>query len=494
MGSDALCSTGIPGLDTILRGGLPTNRFYSIEGRAGTGKTTLGLRFLIEGVRRGERVLYISLSETQSELQSVAEAHGWSLDGISVVDLSTVQQLVAPAQSTVFHSAEVELNQATHVLIKRIEEVAPTRIVFDSLFELRLLAQAPIRYRRQMLALKQVLASRSCTVLLLEDAGAVHSDMQIENMVNGVIILEATKTEYGSQRRRLSITKLRGVNYFGGSHDLVIKKGGLVVFPRLVAEARSADYPRGRISSGIANLDALLGGGLDRGTSSLLMGPAGAGKSIIATQYAHATAERGDRVLILSFEESTRNLIERAGNLGVPIDAHVASGMITIVPVDPAELTPGELAHLVIEHVERNGTKLVVIDSLNGYLQAMPHEQFLILHLHELLAVLGCRGVVTILVLAEHGLVSEMETPANVTYLADTVVILRYFEALGSVRKAISVIKKRNGPHENTIRELMIANSRLTIGQPIADYQGVLTGIPHVRTGTSDGHPAAPRS
>ncbi len=474
----AMCSTGIEGLDAILAGGLPCNRMYAIEGTAGLGKTTLALQFLMEGAQRGEKGLYISLSETKAELESAARSHGWSLDDVAVVDMSTLQQLAAPAQSTVFHSSEVELNQATKALIKKIEDADPSRIVFDSLFEMRLLAQSPIRYRRQMLALKQVFGLRKCTVLLLEDTSLVSADMQIANLVNGVIQLESMKTEYGSERRRLSITKLRGVNFIGGSHDYVIRKGGLQVFPRLIAYDRSTDYPTGIASSGLKNLDALLGGGLNRGTSSLVLGPAGSGKSIIVTQFAYAAAERGDRVLVLSFEESTRNMMERAKILGVPLDQHVADGIVTIMQIDPADSTPGELAQVVMKRVEKHDVKVVVIDSLNGYLQAMPQEQFLILHMHELLAHLGRQGVVTLMILAQHGLVIDMTTPVDVTYLADTVVLLRYFELNGHVRKAISVVKRRNGPHENTIREMSIVNNRLVIGEVIEGFQGLLTGPP----------------
>lgn len=478
MTTSTVCSTGIEGLDAILAGGFPRERMYAIEGTAGVGKTTLALQFLMEGVHRGEKGLYISLSETNPELASVARSHGWSLDDVAVVDMSALQQLSAPSQSTVFHSSEVELNQATKALIKKIEEANPSRIVFDSLFEMRLLAQSPIRYRRQLLALKQVFGARFCTVLLLEDTTLVPSDMQIANLVNGVIQLETTKTEYGSERRRLSVTKLRGVNFIGGSHDYVIRKGGLQVFPRLIAYDGLIDYPKGIASSGLENLDALLGGGLSRGTSSLILGPAGSGKSIIVTQFAYAAAKRGDRVLILSFEESTRNMMERAKLLGVPLDQHVADGLVTIMQIDPADVTPGELAQVVVQRVENHDVKVVVIDSLNGYLQAMPQEQFLILHMHELLSFLGRQGVVTLMILAQHGLVIDMSTPVDVTYLADTVVVLRYFEIHGHIRKAISVVKRRNGPHENSIREMSIASNRLVIGEKIEGFQGVLTGPP----------------
>ncbi|HYE06730.1 MAG TPA: ATPase domain-containing protein [Planctomycetota bacterium] len=478
MSDAALCSTGIAGLDAILDGGLPRDRLSAIEGPAGVGKTTLGLQFLLEGVRRGEKGLYISLSETKAELQAVARSHGWSLDGLAVVELSSLQQMAQPVQSTVFHSSELELNHITQSLIRTIEEAEPRRVVFDSLFELRLLAQAPIRYRRQLLALKQFFAERSATVLLLEDRTSVHPDMQVDNMVNGVIRMESLKTEFGAERRRLSIVKMRGAGFTGGNHDYLIRKGGMEVFPRLITVTDDTGYAKANVSSGIPNLDALVGGGLARGTSSLVMGPAGCGKSIIVTQFAHAAAERGDGVMILSFEESTRNLLERARLLHMPLDAHVAAGRVVIMPIDPAELTPGELASRVMERIVRDDVRMVVIDSLNGYLQAMPQEQFLVLHLHELLSHLGRHGVVTLMVLAQHGLIHSIMTPADVTYLADNVIVVRYFEALGRVRKAISVVKKRNGPHENTIRELSIADSRLVIGDVVQGLQGVLTGVP----------------
>jgi circadian clock protein KaiC len=472
-----ICSTGISGLDKILGGGLPRDRLYAIEGPSGVGKTTLGLQFLFEGVRLGEKVLYITLSETKAELAAIAASHGWSLEGIAIVELTSLQQFSASEQSTVFHSSEIELNHATRALAQLIGQADPRRIVFDSLFELRLLAQAAIRYRRHMLALKQLLAPRAVTVLLLEDPGTIPPDMRIDNMVNGVIRLEALKTEYGAERRRLSVVKLRGVGYRSGNHDYVIRKGGLQVFPRLVASADSSDYPKGRVSGGLANLDTLLGGGLDRGTSTLIIGPAGSGKSLLSAQFAFAAAQRGDRVLILSFEESTRNLLARCAALGMPLEEHVAQGRVRVVQIDPAELTPGEVAVIVTDHVHA-GFGMVLIDSLNGYLQAMVQEQFLVLHLHELLAQLSRLGAVTLLVLAQHGLVDSIVTPADVTYLADTVIVLRYFEAVGRVRKAISVVKKRNGPHENTIRELSVTDGRLAIGDEIAGFQGIFTGIP----------------
>ena len=474
----APCSTGVPGLDTVLNGGLPRNRMYVIEGTAGVGKTTLGLQFLLEGLSQGEQGLYISLSETQSELATVAESHGWSLDGIAVVELSSLQEMTAPVQNTVFHSSELELNHATAALIEQIEAVDPRRVVFDSLFELRLLAQSPFRYRRQMLTLKQLFAPRACTVLLLEDITMVQGDMQIANMANGVIRMESTKTEYGAERRRLSVIKLRGVSFIGGYHDYLVGTGGVVVFPRLVASERSITYQTERVSCGQPNLDRLLGGGLDRGSSSLLVGAAGCGKSIVATQMAYAAAERGERVLMLSFEESSRRLTERAALLGLPLDDHIAEGRVIITQVDPSELTPGELAAQVTTQVRQSEAQMVVIDSLNGYLQAMPHEQFLILHLHELLAFLNHHGVVTVMILAQHGLIADIVTPADVTYLADSVIVLRYFEAVGQVRKAISVLKKRNGPHENNIRELLIGDGRVAIGAVIEGFQGVLSGMP----------------
>lgn len=475
-----ICSTGIAGLDTILGGGLPRDRMYAVDGASGVGKTTLGLQFLFEGVRRGEKVLYIALSETKTELDAITRSHGWSMDGVTVIELTSLQQLSASEQSTVFHSSEFELNHVTKALAEQIERADPRRVVFDSLFELRLLAQAAIRYRRQMLALKQLFAPRSVTVLLLEDPGMVPADMHIDNMVNGVIRMEAIKTEYGAERRRLSIVKLRGVGYTSGSHDYVIRKGGLQIFPRLIALAESSDYQQGRVSGGIENLDKLLGGGLDRGSSSLLVGPAGCGKSILTAQFAFAAAERGERVLMLSFEENTRNLLERATSLGMPLAGHVESGLVKIIQIDPAELTPGELAVTVTTQVVNEGVALVIIDSLNGYLQAMQQEQHLILHLHELLSHLGRLGVVTLMVLAQHGMIDSVVTPADITYLADSVVVLRYFEAMGHVRKAISVIKKRNGPHENTIREFSVAGGRLVIGDIIEGYQGILAGVPTV--------------
>lgn len=476
--------TGIEALDDILGGGLTPNRVYLIEGDPGSGKTTLALQFLMEGVRQGEKVLYITFSETKLELAGVAESHGWSLNDLEMIELiATSEELEPENQYTMFQPSEVELSVTTRAILDEVERLNPTRIVIDALSEVRLLAQNALRYRRQILALKHFFTGRQCTVLLLDDNTSEVSDLQLQSIVHGVITLEQLAPEYGAERRRLRVMKFRGRKYRGGYHDFLIDRGGLVVFPRLVAAEHLQRHPHGLLESGIAEFDALVGGGFDLGTSVLLLGPAGVGKSSLAIQYARAAASRGDRAAVFSFGENLETTLLRMSSLGLDISGEIESGSIAIQQVDPAELSPGQFAGIVRQAAEGDGgspgAKVLVIDSLNGYLNAMPEERFLIIQLHELLSYLGHKGVVTFLIVSQHGMLgSMMQTPVDTSYLADSVVLFRYFEAKGEMRQAISVIKKRSGRHERTIREFRMDDSGLHVGAPLREFHGILSGIP----------------
>ena len=471
--------TGIAGLDEILRGGFPENRLYLLLGNPGVGKTTIALQYLLEGVRVGETGLYIALSETRDEILSVARSHDWPIDRISIFELSALeQQLAQEERNTVFHPAEIELNKTTQMLLQRIQEVKPKRLVLDSLSELRLLSDSALRYRRQMLSLKQYFAGQQMTVLLLDDHSADGGDLHVQSIAHGVITLEKIVSDYGSEKRRITINKMRGLNFIGGYHDAMIVPGGMRVFPRMVGSAQPRRNERGHVPSGLPELDSLLGGGLDRGTSCLLLGPAGTGKSTIALQFAVAAAQRGESVLMCIFEENLDTMQARAASVGLPIEAHIASGLIEVMEVDPAELAPGEFAHCVVERVRGGATRMVVIDSLNGYMQAMPDAKHLSLQLHELLSFLNRQGVLSLMTVAQHGLVGTMQAPVDLTYLADSVILLRFFEQSGRIKKAISVIKKRVGSHEDTLREFRIDGQGVRVGAPLEQFHGVLTGTP----------------
>lgn len=473
-------ATGIPGLDDVLGGGFPRRRIHLLQGSPGAGKTTLSLQFLMEGVRQGEACLYIAMSESREEVESVAASHRWNLDGISVFEAS---ELDAGDENTILEPSEVELGERMGSILAEVERVQPHRVVLDSCTELRLLAQTPIRYRRQLLALKRQLVERDRTVLLLDNPSPDAPDVLVQSLAHGVVVLEQLSPEYGAERRRLRILKMRAAAYRGGHHDFAIRTGGLTVFPRLVAaEHRAAAGEPERCSSGLEPLDRMLGGGLDRGTSTLIVGPAGAGKSSLATQFVHAAAGRGEVSAVFAFDESRATLLARARAIGLDLGPFVESGRVTITQVDPAEISAGELVHLVRAAVE-GGARLAVIDSLNGLLQAMPSEGSLVLQVHELLSFLAEKHVVTLLTMAQHGIIGDMLAPADVTYLADTVVLLRYFEAGGGVRKAISVVKKRLGGHETTIREYVPTASGLQVGAPLVDFRGVLTGVPEYEPG-----------
>jgi circadian clock protein KaiC len=470
-------ATGIVGLDQILGGGFPRNRMYLLEGNPGAGKTTLALQFLLEGARRGESGVYATLSESDEELRDVARSHGWSLDEITVCDLQASEEsLKADSQYTLFHPSEIELSETTRAVIEAVERVNPTRVVFDSLSEMRLLARDSLRYRRQILALKHYLTARGCTVLLLDYPAGASGDFQLQSLAHGVLTLEHHSPEYGSQRRRLRVQKVRGVAFHEGYHDFNISTGGLEVYPRLVAAEHRTTGEEENISSGLPELDTLLGGGLPRGSSAIFLGPSGVGKSVISTQYVVAAAERGEASAIYLFDESPTTWSRRAAGLELDAAPHLASGRIKLQQVDPAELAPGELAHIIRQEVSERAVKVVVIDSLNGYSQGMPEERFLTLHLHELLSYLNQQGVLTILALAQHGLVGTgVESPIELTYLSDAVILLRYFEAFGQIRQAISVVKKRTGNHERSVRELRLGPA-VRVGDRIRQFQGILAG------------------
>ncbi|HSC24087.1 MAG TPA: ATPase domain-containing protein [Casimicrobiaceae bacterium] len=477
--STNLVPLGIPGLDDVLGGGIPADRVYLVEGDPGAGKTTLALQFLLDGRGRGERGLYVTLSETTEELRAVAHSHGWNLDGIHLTELATAEaSLSADAENTMFYPSEVELSQVTERVLRDVESLRPARVVFDSLSELRMMAQNPLRYRRQILALKQFFVGRHCTVLLLDDRSAGDNDIQVQSIVHGVIGLELRTPDYGIMQRRLQILKLRGRAYRPGYHDFVIVTGGLRVFPRLVAAEHTTPYAPSLVPSGVPELDALMGGGLDRGTSTLIVGPAGSGKSTFATQYAVHVAQKGERAAMFLFDESPRTLCERAKGLGMPVATLLDQALVGMRQVDPGELSVGELVQLVRDEVEKHASRLIVIDSLNGYLNAIPDERFLTLQLHELLSYLSQRGVTSILVMAQSGMVGQMIAPVDASYLADSVILLRYFEAFGEVRQAISVLKRRGGRHERTVREFRFGNRGIRIGDPLSEFQGVLTGVP----------------
>ena len=481
--SPARLSTGIRGLDDILGGGLTPQRVYLVEGSPGTGKTTLGLQFLLDGITKGESGLYITLSETADELTAVAQSHGWSVDALSIFELAGDMELDPEAQQSVFHPSEVELGETTRNVMDEVDRVRPTRVVFDSLSEMRLLAQNPLRYRRQILALKQFFSARACTVLLLDDKTS-QSDQHLHSIAHGVISLEQIAKEFGKERRRVNILKMRGIRFRGGYHDYTLETGGITMYPRLVAAEHMRDFVPAVRSSGSDGFDNLLGGGLVRGTNTLIVGPSGIGKTTLSVRCLLSALERGELASFYLFDEGLGTFFARSAALGMDLHQYADSGQLRIAHIDPAELSPGEFAQMLRDAVERHGVSFIAIDSLNAYLQAMPGEQYLTLQMHELLSYLNQQGVTTVLVLGQHGLIGEVRTDVDLSYLSDTTVLLRFFESNGRLRRAITVIKSRTSSHALTIHELQLGTDGVRIGEPLEGFEGVLTGLPSYRGST----------
>jgi circadian clock protein KaiC len=473
-----LQSTGIPGLDRIIRGGLPPNRLYLLEGNPGTGKTTLGLQYLREGAKNGETSLYVTLSESEEELRTTAQSHGWDLSGIDILDITEMgERLETDSRYTVFHPSEIELDETTKSILRAIEKKKPSRVVFDSLSEMRMMAADPLKFRRQILALKHYFIRCSCTVIMLDDRTSDSPDRQLESIAHGVISLDYTPADYGRQRHTMRVVKMRGVAFQSGDHDFTIQTGGLVVFPRLKVERRTPESEARTLIADVPNLDRLLGP-LHYGTSTIVLGPAGVGKSTLSIMYVIAAAKRGERSAVYIFDEGPQTLYARTNALGLDLKRYVDEGLVTIRQIQIAELTPGEFAHMVSEEVEQHNAKLVIIDSVNGYLMATPQMKFLTMQFHELLDYLNRNGVISMMIVGQYGLVGSMQSPIDLSYLADSVVLMRYFEAAGSVHQAISILKKRAGEHERTIREYQIGMGGIRVGEPLTEFQGVLTGVP----------------
>jgi circadian clock protein KaiC len=483
---DTRLSTGIAGLDDILHGGLAKGFLYLIEGSPGAGKTTLALQFLIAGAKKGEKGLYISLAESEAELRHVADSHGMDLRNVEICKISPPEIAGdGGKQYTVFQPAEVELSDVLETILAKVQELKPSRIIIDSMSELRMLARDSLRYRRQVLSLKQFFEGRDCTTLLLDERFGNKNENQVQTIAHGVLCMEVLQRSYGITRRRMEVLKIRASSFREGYHDYIIVKGGVVVFPRLVSsEHRAASVMSENLPSGVKELDQLFNGGVQRGTSTLIVGPAGCGKSTMCTQFILQAANRGERSAIFTFDETRQSFRVRSRGLGMDLDPFLEKKLIHLEQVDPAELSPGEFIYRIRRGVEDNRWRIVVIDSLNGLMNSMSEEHGLSVQLHELLAYLNQVGVASFMVLAQYGLLGgSMTSPADVSYLADNVLLLRYFEAAGEVRQAISVVKRRSGPHERSIREMQMSTGKLTIGEPLKNFVGVLTGTPEYRGG-----------
>ncbi|MDB5432609.1 MAG: circadian clock protein KaiC [Caulobacter sp.] len=479
-------STGIADLDGILGGGLTQDRVYLLEGTPGSGKTTIALQFLLEGARLGERGLYITLSETATELREVAFSHHWTLDGnIELFEMISGDGLEPDAEQSILEPAEIELGETTQGVMDCVDRLKPTRVVFDSLSEMRLLAQNSLRYRRQILALKQFFSTRQCTVLMLDDRSSDPGDLQLHSIAHGVITLEQTAQDYGSARRRLRVVKMRGMKYAGGYHDFVIETGGVNVFPRLIAADHHRPFTGDLVTTGVRQLDEMLGGGLAPGTNTLLSGPSGVGKTSTAMRSGLAALERGEKAAYYLFDEGIPTFLARGRSLGMDMQPHIDSGQLQVFQIDPAELSPGEFASWVRRAVEEEGVTFLVIDSLNAFLQSMPGEKYLLLQMHELLSYLNQLGIITLLVLGQHGIIGDVRSDIDLSYLSDGIVLFRYFEAHGNIFKAVSVAKSRVTPHEASIREFKLSSSGILVGEPLADFEGILTGAPAYHGGTA---------
>lgn len=476
-------STGIAGLDTVLGGGLPVNHLYLVEGNPGSGKTTLGLQFLRRGADQGEPGLYVTLSETEQELRTIAASHGWTLGGIEVFELVSSEGLGPDAEQSILHPSEIELGETVSGVMAAVERLKPARVVFDSLSEMRLLAQNPLRYRRQVLALKKFFAHHACTVLLLDDRSASESELQLHSIAHGVIALEQLTDQYGPERRRLRLIKMRGIKYRGGDHDFNLETGGLFVFPRLIAAEHRVMSDSSNVGTGVAKLDALLGGGLTRGSNMLFVGPSGVGKTTTAIACVRAALLRGENAAYYLFDEGLASLLLRSRALGLDVEPFLRDGRLKVVQLDPAEVSPGEFAQMVRQAVEDDHAQVVVIDSLNAYLHAMPGGKFLLLQMHELLTYLNHRSIVTLLILGQHGLMGELRTDVDMSYLSDGILLFRYFEARGSLLKAVSTVKSRFNAHEQTIREFRLGAGGIEVGQALTDFEGVLAGATVYRGG-----------
>lgn len=474
-------SIGIPDLDNILGGGLTANRAYLVEGTPGSGKTTIALQFLLEGARRGEPGLYITLSETAAELREVARSHDWDLSDIELFELVSADGLDPETEQSILEPSEVELGETIQGVIECVDRLRPVRVVFDSLSEMRLLAQNSLRYRRQILALKQYFSQRGCTALLLDDRSSDPGDLQLHSIAHGVITLEQAAQEYGTERRRLRVVKMRGVKYRGGYHDFTIETGGVAVFPRLIAAEHHTKFSESLVSTGLERFDQMLGGGIAMGTNVLFNGPSGVGKTTTALKCALSAIARGEKAKYFLFDEGRATMLSRAQAMGMDLAPHLASGALEVVQIDPAELSPGEFASWVRTAVERDGVGFIVIDSLNAFLQAMPGEKYLVLQMHEMLSYLNQQGIITILILGQHGIIGEVRSDVDLSYLSDTIVLFRYFEARGEMLKAVSVAKSRTTAHEATIREFRLRPTGIDIGEPLKDFEGVMSGLPSYR-------------
>ena len=472
-------ATGVAGLDYLLRGGLPAHRIHLVEGHPGAGKTTLGMQFLLEGIKRGESCMYITLSETAEELTANAASHGFDLSGIHMQELQPAENLRPEEQYTLFHPSEIELGDLSRNVFEAVERFKPARAVLDSVSDMRLLARDSLRYRRQILALKQFFVGRGCTLLLLNEIGVSDTDAHIQSLAHGVLRLEQSVHDFGIARRRLEIAKLRGVAYVGGFHDFKIETGGIRVFPRLENRRQSRALPKETLKTGLAPLDALVDDGVPMGTCTLILGPSGVGKSTLGGHYLTSAARKGLPAAAFLFDEQRQTFLDRADALGMNLSKYTKSGLLKVVKVEPGSMSPGEFSHFVRKAVEDHKARVVLIDSLTGYLTAIPESQAAVVRLHELTSYLASSGVATFLTVAQQGMLGQnMMSPIDVSYIADTMFMMRFFEAGGRVRKALSVLKKRTGKHETTIREIGVKNNGLWVGEPLAGFRGVLTGVP----------------